>query len=83
MSIVEKLHCDYCGRDESLPLNHVWTILLHPAQLEVQRGFQRSASGEHYHLCSVACLGKAVSRWAAELPISSSVAHTAPEENNL
>lgn len=72
MSIIEKLHCDYCQRDENMALNHVWTVLRGPTRLEILRGLEnRAGAAEHIHLCSADCLGKAVARWAAGISLAS------------
>ena len=65
MSIVTKLHCDLCGRDESIPLNHVWTVAATADALKVYRGFAEDVEGAA-HICSADCLAKYAARWAAD-----------------
>ncbi len=65
MSVIEKIECDSCHIEQSMQLNHVFTVAFGEAGFHVLRGLQRKEfiGGEVEHVCSLDCLSREISRW--------------------
>ena len=79
------MRCGVCLREESLPLNHVFTLTWSSKQITVAKGFNRSEpprGKKRDYACSILCASRAVDRWSHHGSISGEVSKPRAEALN-